>query len=196
MARIALDGSIHGAKAEFRLWPTEFTLVVFSHVLSKPSQSLMIPGLLRNSLIVSGGAALITVVFGLSMAYAFARYRIPGRQIGLFIVFLGAFLPTVALVTTLYIRLSSIGIRTNLLGLVIVYTAVAMPFYIWNMRNAFRAVPIELEEAAFLDGVSFFDISIGYVTVNSTSNRGNRAARFFDWLYRICYRLVVCRKLG
>ncbi len=144
MARIVSDGSVHGAPAEFRLWSTEFTLVVFSHVWSKPSQSLMIPGLARNSLIVSGGAAVITVVFGLSMAYAFARYRFPGRQTGLFIVFLGAFLPPVALVTTLYIRLSSIGIGTNLLGLVMVYTAFAMPFCIWNMRNAFRAVPIEL----------------------------------------------------
>jgi len=156
MARIAFDGSIHGAPTEFRLWPAEPTLAVFSHVWSKPSQSLIIPGLLKNSLVVSGGAALLSVVFGLSMAYAFARFRFPGRQTGLFIVFLGAFLPPVALMTPLYILLSSIGLRTNLLGLMIVYTAFAMPFCIWNMRNAFQAVPIELEEAAFLDGASFF----------------------------------------
>ena len=156
MARIAFDGSIHGAPTGFRLWPAEPTLAVFSHVWSKPSQSLIIPGLLKNSLIVSGGAALLSVVFGLSMAYAFARFRFPGRQTGLFIIFLGAFLPPVALMTPLYILLSSIGLRTNLLGLMIVYTAFAMPFCIWNMRNAFQAVPIELEEAAFLDGASFF----------------------------------------
>lgn len=156
MARIAFDGSINGAPTEFRLWPTEPTLAVFNHVWSKPSQSLIIPGLLKNSLIVSGGAALLSVVFGLSMAYAFARFRFPGRQTGLFIIFLGAFLPLVALMTPLYILLSSIGLRTSLLGLMIVYTAFAMPFCIWNMRNAFQAVPIELEEAAFLDGASFF----------------------------------------
>jgi N,N'-diacetylchitobiose transport system permease protein len=156
MARIAFDGSIHGVPTGFRLWPAEPTLAVFSHVWSKPSQSLIIPGLLKNSLIVSGGAALLSVVFGLSMAYAFARFRFPGRQTGLFIIFLGAFLPPVALMTPLYILLSSIGLRTNLLGLMIVYTAFAMPFCIWNMRNAFQAVPIELEEAAFLDGASFF----------------------------------------
>jgi len=156
MARIAFDGSIHGAPTEFRLWPAEPALAVFSHVWSKPSQSLIIPGLLKNSLVVSGGAALLSVVFGLSMAYAFARFRFPGRQTGLFIVFLGAFLPPVALMTPLYILLSSIGLRTNLLGLMIVYTAFTMPFCIWNMCNAFQAVPIELEEAAFLDGASFF----------------------------------------
>jgi len=144
MARIAFDGSIHGAPTEFRLWPAEPALAVFSHVWSKPSQSLIIPGLLKNSLVVSGGAALLSVVFGLSMAYAFARFRFPGRQTGLFIVFLGAFLPPVALMTPLYILLSSIGLRTNLLGLMIVYTAFAMPFCVWNMRNAFQAVPIEL----------------------------------------------------
>jgi len=156
IARIAFDGSIHGAPTEFRLWPAEPALAVFSHVWSKPSQSLIIPGLLKNSLVVSGGAALLSVVFGLSMAYAFARFRFPGRQTGLFIVFLGAFLPPVALMTPLYILLSSIGLRTNLLGLMIVYTAFTMPFCIWNMCNAFQAVPIELEEAAFLDGASLF----------------------------------------
>jgi ABC-type glycerol-3-phosphate transport system permease component len=55
MARIAFDGSIHGAPTEFRLWPAEPALAVFSHVWSKPSQSLIIPGLLKNSLVVSGG---------------------------------------------------------------------------------------------------------------------------------------------
>lgn len=156
MVRLAFDGSIRGVPTEFRLLPETFTFDIFRYVLSNPAQSLSIFGLLKNSLIVSGGAALGSVVLGATMAYAFARYRFPGRQVGLFGLWLGALLPPVALMTPLYILLSTIGLRTSLWGLMIVYTAFSMPFCIWNMRSAFQAVPLELEEAAYLDGASQF----------------------------------------
>ena len=54
----------------------------------------------------------------------------------------------------LYLLLSAMGIRTTLFGLTVVYTSFAMPFCIWNMRAAFQAVALELEESAFLDGAS------------------------------------------
>lgn len=154
MARVALDGNIRGAPTEFRLWPEQFTFSVFRYVWEHPSQTLSIPGLFRNSLVVAGGAALLSVLFGASMAYAFARFRFPGRKAGLFALFLGALLPPVALMTPLYILLSEIGLRTSLFGLMIVYTAFSMPFCIWNMRASFQAVPLEIEESAYLDGAS------------------------------------------
>jgi arabinogalactan oligomer/maltooligosaccharide transport system permease protein len=86
------------------------------------------------------------------MANGFARFRFPGRGAGLFGLLLGTMLPPVALMTPLYILLTALHLRTTLLALVIVYTAFAMPFCIWNMRAAFQAVPRELEESAFLDG--------------------------------------------
>jgi arabinogalactan oligomer/maltooligosaccharide transport system permease protein len=108
--------------------------------------------LLKNSLIVSFGAALIAIVLGASLAYAFARFRFPGRRSGLFVLLLTAILPPVAFMIPLYVFLSLLGIRATLLGLTIVYAVFAMPFCIWNMRAAFQAVPKDLEEAAFLDG--------------------------------------------
>jgi arabinogalactan oligomer/maltooligosaccharide transport system permease protein len=92
----------------------------------------------------------------MSLAYAFARFRFPGRKIGLFILLLAAMLPPIALTTALYIVLSVLKIRTTLLGLAIIYTTFAMPFCIWNMRAAFQSIPKELEEAAYLDGASNF----------------------------------------
>jgi arabinogalactan oligomer/maltooligosaccharide transport system permease protein len=88
----------------------------------------------------------------MSLAYAFARYHFPARQVGLFALLLTAVLPPVAFMTPLYVILSLMKIRTTLLALVIVYAAFAMPFCIWNMRAAFQAIPKEVEEAAFLDG--------------------------------------------
>jgi arabinogalactan oligomer/maltooligosaccharide transport system permease protein len=90
------------------------------------------------------------------MAYAFARFRFPGRQAGLFGLLFGALLPPTALMTPLYILLRGLNLGSTLIALMFVYTSFAMPFAIWNMRAAFQSVSKEIEEAAFLDGASHF----------------------------------------
>jgi arabinogalactan oligomer/maltooligosaccharide transport system permease protein len=152
LARLAFDGSLQGPPLDFYLWPRAFSLGPLQAVWGRIIQGQTFLGGLRNSLIVSGGAMALSVVLGASMAYAFARMRFPGRRAGLFALLAGALLPPVALMTPLYILLTALQIRTTLLGLVVVYTAFAMPFCIWNLRAAFQAVSPELEEAAFLDG--------------------------------------------
>ena len=154
MVYMAFDASIIGFPTGFRLWPEEFTWNVFGQVWTRAGQTISFLGALQNSLIVSGGAAFLSAAFGAGMAYAFARYRFPGRRTGLFALLLGTLLPPVALMTPLYILLTGLGLRTSLLGLMLVYTAFSMPFCVWNMRSAFQAVPMELEESAFLDGAS------------------------------------------
>jgi arabinogalactan oligomer/maltooligosaccharide transport system permease protein len=152
LAFLAFDGDVRGWPTEFRLWPAEPTLEIFAEMWRRPTQSLTFLEALRNSLIVSGGAAALAAVCGLSMAYAFARFRFPGRATGLFALLVGALLPPVALMTPLYMLLTALQLRTSLLGLTIVYTAFAMPFCVWNMRAAFQSVPVELEESALLEG--------------------------------------------
>ncbi len=156
MARLAFDGSLSGRPTEFLLLPKEWSFAAFLQVLDRPYQSVTFSALLTNSLVVSFGAAFIAVVLGVSLAYAFARFRFPVRQQGLFAILLTAFLPPVAFMTPLYILLSMLQIRTTLFALVIVYAAFAMPFCIWNMRAAFQTIPKEVEEAAFLDGAGDF----------------------------------------
>ncbi|MFZ2423035.1 MAG: carbohydrate ABC transporter permease [Anaerolineae bacterium] len=151
---LAFDGGVKGWPTTFRVWPEQFTMDVFVRMWEKPAQGMPFLALLRNSLIVSAGAALLSVALGASMAYAFARYRFPGRRLGLFGLLLGVLLPPVALMVPLYLLLSALGIRTTLFGLTLVYTSFAMPFCIWNMRAPFQAVALELEESAFLDGAS------------------------------------------
>lgn len=154
--RLAFDGALKGRPTEFRLFPKEWSSEAFLQVLDKPYQSVDFQILLKNSLTVSLGAALIAIILGISLAYAFARFRFPGRQIGLFAILLAAFLPLVAFMTPLYILLTILKIRTTLFALVIVYASFSMPFCIWNMRAAFQAIPKEVEEAAFLDGAGDF----------------------------------------
>jgi arabinogalactan oligomer/maltooligosaccharide transport system permease protein len=164
LGHLAFDASLKGAPVTFRFWPETFSLAAFRKVWDSPSQILSFPGLLKNTLIVSGGAAVTSALLGASMAYAFARFRFPGRKVGLFGLLLGTLLPQVALMTPLYILLTILGVRTSLLGLAIVYTAFSMPFCIWNMRSAFQAVPGELEEAAFLEGATL-PVAFRYVTL-------------------------------
>jgi arabinogalactan oligomer/maltooligosaccharide transport system permease protein len=154
--RLAFDNSLVGRPTEFHLFPKQFSLEPLFKTLDRPYQSVEFLQLFKNSLVVSLGAALIAILLGASLAYAFARFRFAGRNTGLFVILLTAVLPPVAFATPLYILLSAIGIRTQLIALVIVYAAFAMPFCIWNMRAAFQSVPKELEEAAMLDGAGHF----------------------------------------
>lgn len=162
--RLAFDGALIGRPTEFRLLPKQFSFEPLLKVLDRPYQSVEFTILLQNSLMVTLGAAALAIVLGASLAYAFARFRFPGRQAGLFIILLTAVLPPVAFMTPLYLVLSALGIRTSLVGLVIVYAAFAMPFCIWNMRAAFQSVPREVEEAAFLDGANHLTTFV-YITL-------------------------------
>ena len=154
--RLTFDGSLRGAPTEFRFLPKEWSLQPLLQVLDRPYQSVEFLTLFKNSMYVSIMATIAAVILGTSLAYAFARFRFPGRQPGLFVLLLTAILPPVAFATPLYILLNLLKIRTTHLGLIIVYAAFAMPFCIWNMRSAFQSIPKELEEAAFLDGASQF----------------------------------------
>ncbi len=164
MLRLAFDGSLLSRPTEFRFFPKVFSLEPLFSVLDRPYQSVHFTTLLKNSLVVSLGAALLALVLGASLAYAFARFRFPGRKPGLFILLLTAVIPPIAFATPLYIVLSILQIRTSLLGLTIVYAVFAIPFCIWNMRAAFQSVPRELEEAAFLDGAGYLS-TFRYVTL-------------------------------
>lgn len=154
MGVLAVDGSFQQAPLEFRVLPQRITLEPLARALNKPYQNQPFVHLLQNSLVVSIGAALVAVVFGASMAYAFAQMRFRGQQAGLFTLMAGAMLPAVALMVPLYIILTRLGIRTSLFGLLIVYASLAMPFCVWNMRAGFQSVAKEMEESAFIDGAS------------------------------------------
>jgi arabinogalactan oligomer / maltooligosaccharide transport system permease protein len=152
--RLAFDGSLKSRPIEFRLLPKVFSIKPLLSVLDRPYQSVDFSILLKNSLLVSLGAALIALILGASLAYAFARFRFPGKRPALIVLLLAAMLPPVAFMTPLYIVLSIVHLRTTLLGLTLVYATFALPFCIWNMRAGFQSVSKELEEAAFLDGAN------------------------------------------
>jgi ABC-type glycerol-3-phosphate transport system permease component len=165
---MATDGSIIGYPDGFHPIPVEPTLDRFADALARERHDLDFLGLLRNSLFVAGSSAVASLVFGATMAYAFARLRFPGSHGGLVVILLGAFLPPIALAVPLFVLFISLeravpaiaefGLRDSTLALAILYASFALPLCVWLMRAAFRAVPLELEEAAFVDGASRFTV--------------------------------------
>lgn len=109
---------------------------------------------LINSMEVAAGSVTVSTAVGLFAAYAFARLRFPGRN-GLALLFLTTYmLPPIALVIPLYLILAHLHLRDSVLGLIIIYCSFITPYVIWIMKGYFEAIPVELEEAAMVDGSS------------------------------------------
>jgi N-acetylglucosamine transport system permease protein len=107
-----------------------------------------------NSLIVVGGALLLTMLLGSLVAYALARYQFRGNRV-LYYTFIAAmFFPVFLAVVPLFFVVQQMGLLGTYHGLILVYTAYAVPFTVFFLHAFFRTLPGEIAEAAFLDGCS------------------------------------------
>ena len=122
----------------------------------------------RNSLIFSGGTALISVAFALMAAYAFARIDVPGRNVLLWLFILSMSLPDVVTIIPLYRLLSSINMLDSLTGLTMIMSSVLIPFTVWVLIAFIQQVPYDIEEAAIIDGANLFKI-FRYIMIPLTS---------------------------
>jgi multiple sugar transport system permease protein len=106
-----------------------------------------------NSLITSSLSTIAALVVSLPTAYAIARWRFGGGLLSLFLLVL-RMLPAIALIIPIYIAYKLIGLTNSYFGLVTIYTVVYIPFAVWLLVGFLRDFPIEIEEAAMIDGCS------------------------------------------
>ena len=112
---------------------------------------------LRNSLLASFSATAIALIVGIPAAYSFSRF--PGRRMGLLYAVLGTYMmPPVALVLPLYMIFGVLGLLNTVAALTIVYCTILMPFVTWLLKATIDAVPMEIEEAARIDGVGLIGV--------------------------------------
>lgn len=109
-----------------------------------------------NSLITSIGAAIICTACACLAGYGITRFNFKGKAQFLGFLLVTQMFPSVMLVVPFYAVLSRYGMTNNLLGLVIVYAATNIAFSTWMMVGYFKTIPIELDEAARIDGASHF----------------------------------------
>jgi arabinogalactan oligomer/maltooligosaccharide transport system permease protein len=109
---------------------------------------------LANSLVVSCATALVGVLIAIPAAYALARFRFVGKDAGVRALLATQMFPAVASAVPLYILLDALGLLNSSTGLVLCYASTSVPFSIFQLRAAFESIPIDLEEAAMVDGAT------------------------------------------
>lgn len=128
----------------------------FRHYLAVFQPDHIVPVLpaMRNSLIVSLLAALIAVLIATPAAYALNRMHFPKSKLILGVLISVYILPTLLFIIPLYIAWVQLGLFDSYVGLLIPYVAFLLPFTVWILGSFMKSIPIEIEEAAKVDGAS------------------------------------------
>jgi N,N'-diacetylchitobiose transport system permease protein len=137
------------------LTPAHPTLGNFGEVISGQVSGIGSVWLFfRNSIAVTLATVLLASVVSLLASVAVARFRFRFRASVLVMLLIVQMIPGQALIIALFLDFKRLGLLQNLLGLIAVYAAQALPVSIWMLRNFVATVPKELEEAAAIDGAS------------------------------------------
>jgi arabinogalactan oligomer/maltooligosaccharide transport system permease protein len=155
---ITLAVSPSGPGAEARLLPivSAPSLDNFRTVIGwgTPGGTWLFAHQLANSLVVSLTTALAAILVATPTAYALARFQFVGAKGGLRALLATQMFPTVASAVPLYLLLDALHLLDSRAGLVLVYASTAVPFAIFQLRGSFLAIPVDIEEAAMVDGAS------------------------------------------
>ena len=136
--------------AEPTFFPVDGTLSNFRRVLEGSG----FLAALRTSLAVTGLTVAVALLFAFLAALAVSRYRFRGRRSFVVTVLVVQMIPAEGLFISQYAMLDAWGLVNAVLGLTLVYVAAVLPFTIWMLRGFVSGVPVELEEAAMVDGCS------------------------------------------
>jgi multiple sugar transport system permease protein len=138
-------------------WPAEPTLASYRNLLD-PQNSVGKDFLqfFFNSLIVSTLTTILAVVVAVPAAYAFSRFRFPGRRFLFFSVLLRNMFPAVIFLVPLFILMRFLGLMNTHGSLVLTYLTFGLPLAIWLLKGFYDNIPIQLDQAARIDGATRF----------------------------------------
>lgn len=119
------------------------------------SGTLVYPSII-NSLVISIFVTLTNILLGLPAGHVFARYRFKGSGAAMLFLLATRLLPSISIVIPVYMIFLKLSLQDTKTGLVLLYTAVTLPFTIWILQAYFKNIPVEYEEAARMDGCGYF----------------------------------------
>ena len=132
-------------------WPDQGSASNFISVMTDQPFALW----LGNSVIIAAATTFVGVFLACTAAYAFSRFRFPGRRTGLMSFLVSQMFPGTLMLIPLYIILVKwLGLGSSRIALVLVYATTAIPFCVWMLKGYFDTIPRELEESALMDGAS------------------------------------------
>jgi len=121
-----------------------------------------------NSLIIAFGSTALSVVLGVTAAYAFSRFRVPGKDDLLFFILSTRMMPPIAVAIPIYLMYREVGLSDTRLGMILLYTAVNVSLAVWLLKGFIDEIPREYEEAALIDGYTrlqaFFKVVLPQTT--------------------------------
>ena len=138
-----------------QLWPTNPTLRNFEMVFGQKHHYLYHFWLqMFNSLVISIGTAAITLFVATAAAFSISRLRVKGGRLVMNMALLTYFIPAAFLAVPMYKTMGMYGLLNNDWSLVLAMVTLASPYAIWILRQASDKLPVELDEAAMIDGAS------------------------------------------
>ncbi len=172
--------SLKGDAEQFATPPTLVPLVpVLSNYLRLLSETNF-PRYIGNSLFVAAATVVLSLFVGCPAAYAMARFKTLARPGVTSLVLLSYMFPPILIGIPLFVIFSKIGLTDSYLGLTLAHTTFALPFVMWMMRDFFIAVPVEVEEAALVDGCS--RLRLLWIIVLPIARPGVVAAGIFTFI--------------
>lgn len=138
--------------SQVTFWPTTFTLRNYQTVFDA-SRSEFVPAF-GNSIMVTLLTVVIALVFAFLAALAVTRFRFKSRKAFILTILIVQMIPGEAMIISIYRVLDGWSLLNTIAGLTIVYVATVLPFTIWTLRGFVNGVPVDLEEAGMIDGLS------------------------------------------
>ena len=121
-----------------------------------------------NSLIIAFGSTALSVLLGVTAAYAFSRFKVPAKDDLLFFILSTRMMPPIAVAIPIYLMYREIGLSDTRLGMILLYTAVNVSLAVWLLKGFIDEIPREYEEAALIDGYTrlqaFFKVVLPQAT--------------------------------
>jgi len=141
------------------LWPTTFDLDNVRRLFDETRFLTYF----RNSLTVSLSTVGLTLLLSTPAAYSLTRFRFYGREkLAALILFTYMFAP-IMIIVPFYVMVRFLGLTNTHTGLVMAYTAFCLPFNLWMLRTFFQSIPVDIEEAAMIDGANRFQAVVHVV---------------------------------
>lgn len=151
---VSFNGQNSLLSSDFSFIPKDLTLKNYIAVFTEEPVLLW----LANSLFMAVIVVLVSLAVAVPAAYVFSRRSFPGRKPILNLLLLLYSFPSVLSMFALYKLLRTLGLMNTKTGLIIVYVGTMAVFALWNLKGYFDTIPVEIEEAAAMDGANSFQL--------------------------------------
>lgn len=161
----------------------DFSLILENFAAAWSHRTAPLSRAIRNSFIIAIPSTVIPLFVASLAAYSFARFSFPSRDLLFFIIVLLMTIPQQMVIVPIYQMLASFGLWDSYAGLILIHSAFGLPWIILFLRNFFSTLPVEVEEAAKIDGASALQVYYKIVLPMALPAIASIVALQFVWVW-------------